>query len=267
MTPATAPHETRLIVRGDDMGVSPACDEAAIRCYRDGIMTSVEVLVTGPWFLHSARLLKENPRLDVGVHLALTSEWDLLKWRPLSHCPSLLDPDGYFFPMLMPEPNYPGQSVTENAWTLADVEKEFRRQIEVGLKHIPHASHVTGHMGCTTFAPEVADVVRRLAHEFGLAAGVHETGLRPVRYAGPHRTLADKKTSFLAALDTLVAGETHLFVDHPGVDCDEVRALYTRSYLDVAVDRQGVTDLWTDPEIKEAIRARGIRLIRYADLA
>src|SRR5262249_15334330 len=76
--------EVRLLVRADDMGVAQAVNEACIRSYKDGIARSVEVIVPGPWFLDAVRLLKENPGLDVGVHLALTSEWERVKWGPLT---------------------------------------------------------------------------------------------------------------------------------------------------------------------------------------
>jgi len=78
----------RLIVRGDDMGSSHASNEAAVRCFRDGVMRDVEVMAVGPWFPEAARLLRENPGLDAGLHLALTSEWDNVKWRPLTAAPS-----------------------------------------------------------------------------------------------------------------------------------------------------------------------------------
>ena len=47
------------------------------------------------------------------------------------------------------------QYLSENKWTLADVEKEFRAQIEMGLKKLPHVSHVSAHMGCTRLSDEV----------------------------------------------------------------------------------------------------------------
>ena len=37
-------------------------------------------------------------------------------------------------------------------------------------------------------------------------------------------------------------------------------------YENVAEDRQGVTDLFTSPRVKEAIQKRNIRLISYNDL-
>lgn len=80
-----------LLVREDDMGVAEATNEACIRCYQKGIARSVEVIVNGAWFLDAARLLRDNPGLDVGVHLCLTSEWERCKWRPLTNAPSLAD--------------------------------------------------------------------------------------------------------------------------------------------------------------------------------
>ena len=67
-------------------------------------------------------------------------------------------------------------------------------------------------------------------------------------------------------LDDLKPGETYMFVDHPGLDSPELRAVSHIGYEDVATDRQGVTDLFTSPVVKEAIAKKGIRLISYADL-
>jgi hypothetical protein len=39
-------------------------------------MRTVEVMVPCPWFPEAAALLRENPGLDVGVHITLTSEWE-----------------------------------------------------------------------------------------------------------------------------------------------------------------------------------------------
>ncbi|HEX5170967.1 MAG TPA: ChbG/HpnK family deacetylase, partial [Cyclobacteriaceae bacterium] len=104
----------RLIIRGDDMGYSHAGNEALIKCFKEGIQTSIEVIVPSPWFPEAVKMLAENPNVDVGIHLAITSEWDNVKWRPVSDCKSLTDPDGYFYPMIWPNKNYPGLAVKEN---------------------------------------------------------------------------------------------------------------------------------------------------------
>ncbi|MFI5155518.1 MAG: ChbG/HpnK family deacetylase, partial [Chitinophagales bacterium] len=108
----------RLIVRGDDMGYAHSGNEAIIKCSKEGIEQSIEVIVPSPWFPEAVKMLNENPGIDVGVHLALTSEWDNEKWRPVSNCTSLKDADGYFFPMVYPNKNYPGQAIVQNSWTL-----------------------------------------------------------------------------------------------------------------------------------------------------
>ena len=155
----------RLIVRGDDMGAAHAINEAIMKCHKEGIQTSIEVIVPSPSFPEAVKLLADEPRPDVGIHLALSSEWDNVKWRSVSDCPSLRDVDGYFFPMIFPNENYPRRSLKENDWQLADVEKEFRAQIELGLKRIPRVSHLSSHMNCTGLSDAVQALVKKLATE------------------------------------------------------------------------------------------------------
>lgn len=256
----------RLIVRGDDMGYSHSGNLALIKSYTEGIQTSIEVIVPSPWFPEAVKLLRENPGTDVGIHLAITSEWDNVKWRPLSDCKSLMDEDGYFYPMIWPNKNYPGKSIRENKWTLEDVEKEFRAQIEMAKKYIPRLSHISSHMGCTNLSDSVRMLTKRLAKEYGIDIDMVEHNVKGVGYDGPHRTFQEKKASFEKMLRKLEKGQTYLFVDHPGLDDEELRAIHHIGYEDVAEDRQGVTSLWTDPDIKALIRKLGIQLISYRDL-
>jgi hypothetical protein len=67
-------------------------------------------------------------------------------------------------------------------------------------------------------------------------------------------------------LESLQVGNTYLFVDNPGLDTPETQAIHHIGYENVAVDRQGVTDAWTSPRVREAIKARGIQLISDCDL-
>jgi len=257
---------TRLIVRGDDMGFSHAGNEALIKCYKEGIERSIEIIVASPWFPEAVKLLRQNPTIDVGIHLALTSEWETVKWRPISDCASLKDSNGYFFPMVFPNKNYPGQSIKENKWNIADVEKEFRAQIELAKKKIPGISHLSSHMGCTDLDKQVSALAEKLAKEYGLSNDIHGSGAQYIGYKGPHASSVEKVKSFLNMLDSLQPGATYVFVDHPAFDGPEMRAIYHIGYENVAEDRQGVVDLWTNPMVIEALKKRNIQLISYADL-
>jgi predicted glycoside hydrolase/deacetylase ChbG (UPF0249 family) len=259
----------RLIIRGDDMGYSHAGNEAILKCYQEGVETAIEVLVPSPWFPEAVKFLEKIPNADVGIHLTLTSEWDNIKWRPLSDCPSLRDADGYFYPMLRPNKNYPKRSVVENDWKLTDIEKEFRAQIELALKKIPRISHLSGHMGCTNFDNDVKALVKKLAQEYHIQhmdSSLQELGVVYTGYVGAHATSQEKQQSFLQMLESLEPGKTYLFVDHPGLDTPEVRGIHHVGYENVATDRQGVTDTWTNSRVKELIKAKGIQLIGYKDL-
>ena len=256
----------RLIIRGDDMGYSHAGNEAIIKAYKEGIETSIEVIVPSPWFPEAVAMLKENPNVDVGIHLAITSEWDNVKWRPLTDCPGLTDEDGYFYPMVWSNKNYPGKAINDHPVNVDEIEKEFRAQIELALKKIPRISHISSHMGCTNINDAVKTMTAKLAREYKLDIDPAAFGVLPARYEGAHATSAEKIDSFIKMLAKLEAGKTYLFVDHPGLDSPELRAIHHIGYEDVAIDRQGVTDAWTSKEVKEAIKRYGIELISYAEI-
>lgn len=256
----------RLIIRGDDMGYSHAGNEALIKASKEGIQTAIEVIVPSPWFPEAVKMLNANPTIDVGIHLALTSEWDNIKWRPLSDCPSLKDPEGYFYPMIWPNENYPGLALSENKWTLEDIEREFRAQIELALKKIPHISHISSHMGCTRIDEFVIALTKKLAKEYKIDIDFESLGVTGIGYEGPHKSLEEKIESFKKMLNKLEPGKIYVFVDHPGIDSPELRAIHHLGYEDVATDRQGVTSLWTSQEIKDLIRKKGIELISYKQL-
>jgi predicted glycoside hydrolase/deacetylase ChbG (UPF0249 family) len=266
MLKVAAQNPPRLIIRGDDMGYTHSGNQALIQCAKAGLQSSIEVIVPSPWFPEAVKMLKENPGLDIGIHLAITSEWDNVKWRPVTDCPSLRDKDGYFFPMIYPNKNYPGRVVMENKWSLTDLEKEFRAQIELALKYLPGITHVSSHMGCTGLNDSSKVLVKRLVAEYGLDIDTEKAGVKYTGYKGAHKTSAEKIKSFIAMLDDLKPGETYMFVDHPGLDSPELRAVSHIGYEDVAIDRQGVTDLFTSSLVKEAIAKKGIKLISYADL-
>jgi chitin disaccharide deacetylase len=154
----------------------------------------------------------------------------------------------------------------ENKWRIEDVEKEFRAQIEMARRKIPRISHLSGHMGCSMAGPEVRALTQRLGKEYGLQVETIGFEVKSVSYAGPRGSSPEKIASFIKMLESLESEKTYLFVDHPGFDTPELRAIHHIGYENVAVDRQGVTDTYTSPRVREAIEARGIRLIGYRDL-
>ena len=257
-----------LVIRIDDMGALHSVNVASIDAYQNGIAKSAEVLVVGSWFPEAVKMLKENPGLDVGVHLAITSEWENVKWRPLTDCPTLVDENGYFFPMMGPNEAYPGQSIMENKhkFDINEIEKEFRAQIELALKHIPTLTHISGHMMSTGYDAEVNALVQKLSKEYGLPSvdrfdAFEQYNFSYTGYDGPKATLEQKIESFIKMLEKLEKGKRYMFVDHAAYNDSEMETVMHIGYEDVAVDRQGVTDLLKSPEVIKVIKERGIKLI------
>ena len=261
----------RLIVRADDIASSRAANIACMETALNGITTSIEVMVVCPWFPEAAKLLNDNPTIDVGLHLTITSEWENMKWRPLTNCPSLTDANGYFFPMIKPNKSYPGQAIAENKWELKEIEQEFRAQIEMALRNIPQIGHLSGHMGSMSFTPEVSEMVTRLANEYNLTTvdrkeAMNQYQVEFMGYSGSNQTYEDKEKSFLASLDKMQPGKTYIFIDHPALDNEEMQTIGHIGYEWVAKDRQGVTDLFTSEKIKKAIKEKGIQLVSYNEV-
>jgi len=255
-----------LIVRGDDIGSCHAANVACIQSYTEGIMTTVELMVPCPWFPEAVKLLNENPGLDVGIHVVLTSEWQNYKWRPLTSAPSLTDEDGYFYPMIWQRRDMPPRTALRDAsWKIEEIEKEMRAQIELAVRKVPHISHLTCHMGCSGWHPKVKEVWTRLSRQYNLHLVPSEYGVRGTGGFGDAKTAKERIERFAEILEGLKPG-TYLFVEHPGLDTPEMCAIGHRGYYGVAEDRDAVTKVFTSREVKKAIKKLGIRLISYADL-
>ncbi len=257
--------DIKLIVRADDIGSCHAANLACIQCYREGIVRTVEVMVPPPWFNEAVKMLSENPGLDVGVHLDLTSEWEYYKWGPITNAPSLVDKLGHFFPTTSQRSDFPPNTGFLQAKPkIEEVEKELRAQIEIACDRIENVSHLSCHMGTATSSPELKALVNRLSEEYALpldAPGAKRVG----GFGGNQNTPEEKEARMIQIVRDLKPG-LWLFVEHPGLDTPEMQPIGHVGYRNVAADRAGVTKAFTSDKVKQVIKERGIQLLSYADL-
>jgi hypothetical protein len=130
-----------LILHSDDLGMSHASNQGTIEALEFGMVTSVSMMMPTPWVPEFAKYCKDNPTVDVGLHLTLTSEWDYYRWGPVAGkpaVPGLADAMGCLWDSV--------GEVIENA-TADEVETEIRAQIDraetMGIK----ITHIDSHMG------------------------------------------------------------------------------------------------------------------------
>jgi hypothetical protein len=145
-----------LIVTCDELGVTHAHNTGVYGALRHGLGTAAGLVVPGPWAREAAFRYRGE---DVGVHLTLNAEYDLLRWGPITHCPSLLDGDGGF------------PRTLDDLWEHGDtdeVRRECRAQIERAIYWGFDISHLSAHLGSLELRPEFFDVALDLAAEFRL---------------------------------------------------------------------------------------------------
>ena len=257
--------EIKLVVRADDIGSCHAADLACIKCFREGIARSVEVMVPCPWFNEAAQMLRDNPGYDVGVHLTLTSEWENYKWGPVTQSASLADAQGNFYPMTSQRPDFPPKTgFLECGWKIEEVEKELRAQIELAKKMIPQVSHLSSHMNTPTATPQLSALVRKLAKEYKLP--LETPGAQYARWLVDSKATAEEREAALVkTLEELKPG-VWIIIEHPGLDTPEMQGMGHKGYWEVASHRDGVTKAFTSPRVREVIKRRGIKLVSYHDM-
>ena len=256
----------RLIMRGDDMGFCHEVNLGCIEAYQNGILTAVEVMVPCDFFPEAVQMLKENPDLDVGIHLTLNSEWENIKWGPVTEAPSLVDENGYFFPMIWPDEAYPAdRALGSSNWRLDEIERELRAQIKLAKEHLPRCSHATPHMGFHAISPRVSGLLLRLLREYNVDANIRMLPLKRVYLFGEASTVEEMVTHAVEVLENLGPGTWESY-EHPGMIIEGDEAAWYIGAEEDAIYRDAVTKALTDDRLEEVIKRRKIKLIGYKDL-
>jgi predicted glycoside hydrolase/deacetylase ChbG (UPF0249 family) len=267
-----------LVLHADDLGMAHSVNRATLEALEKGWITSASILVPCPWFPEVALYAREHPDADLGIHLALNSEWTTFRWGPLSAhdvVPSLLDPDGYL-PLLE-------ETVAERAKP-AEVERELRAQIDKARASGVRISHLDSHMAALFHSKELLDVYRRMGEAYGVPVLLERSGERggaESQWAtgAVGDALVDRVVSMapgVAAKDWLSAYERILAPLPPGVyqlivhlayDDDEMRGA-TADHPDWgAAWRQSDLDLVRSPAFRDFLREQGFVLVGWKDLA
>ncbi len=164
------PEGTRaLILHVDDAGMSYDSDLGTIEAIDKGVANSLSVMMPCPWVPNIVRWIKAT-NADAGLHLTMTSEWDVYRWGPVAGkpaVPGLVDQEGALWD------NVP--LVVEHA-TADEVETEIRAQLDRARTMGFEPTHMDSHMG-TLF--ETAGFMERY-----IKVGMEEQ--IPVMFPGGH---------------------------------------------------------------------------------
>jgi chitin disaccharide deacetylase len=267
-----------LIIHADDLGMSHSVNRASLEALERGWITSASILVPCPWFAEVAAWARAHPDADLGIHLAVNSEWTTFRWGPISSradVPSLLAADGY---MALDEP-----AVVARAKP-AEIERELRAQIDFAKAAGVRPTHLDSHMATLFHTREFFDVYRRMGAAYGLPVQIERQGSRggdasPWRTQAAGDALIDRvvsispgvsKDRWAAAYEEMLAplppGVYQLIV-HLGYDDAEMRGA-TADHPDWgAAWRQQDFDLVKSARFQEFLRRERFILTRWRALS
>jgi predicted glycoside hydrolase/deacetylase ChbG (UPF0249 family) len=277
--PATA---RLLVLHADDLGMAHSVNRATFEALEKGWITSSSILVPCPWFPEVVRFARQHPDADLGIHLAVNSEWNDFRWRPVSPVDavsSLLDKDGY---LPLEETELVGKAKPDQ------VERELRAQVDRAKAAGINLTHLDSHMGTLFRSPALLDVYLKLGPAYNLPLLVERaSGDRSAAAAGSPWALGAQRD---AMVDRVVG------LDAPGAPASEWTAAYEKLLsplppgvyeliLHLAYDdeemrgatwdhpnwgaawRQQDFDMVKSQGFRDFLRAQGFVLVKWKDLA
>ncbi|WP_284138981.1 MULTISPECIES: chitin disaccharide deacetylase [unclassified Virgibacillus] len=148
----------KVIFNADDYGLTRGVTDGIIKAHVDGVVTATTMMMNGRAVDYAVEQAKQNPALQVGIHLVLSSG------RPLSdNVPDLVDTDGFF--------RFKNTFSSMEPPNIQQVEIEWRTQIEAFIKTGLPLHHIDSHHHIHGWEP-LKEVVIRLAEDYNV----------PVRY-------------------------------------------------------------------------------------
>ncbi len=262
----------KLVVNADDFGFTRDVNRGIVEAHRNGILTSTTLMATGAAFDDAVALARENPALDIGVHLVLVGE------PP--------------FPITMAQ--LVRAMLLHHIHIYEELRAQVRRIIDAGVQPTHLDTHKHTHL-----LPPVLDAVARLSEEYkipwvrrpfdfpltpatrpgvGWAKRATSQALGVVRsrfarvlarhgcrstdhFAGFQITGRYNAAELAQLIRALPDGSTELMC-HPGICGDELRAARTR----LKESRERELLALTSPEARAALVESGVELVSYRGL-
>lgn len=272
-----------LILHADDIGMCHEANASAQRALTRGDYRSAAAMVPCPWFNEMAAWCVEHPAHDVGLHLALTSEWQTYRWGPVAPADrvrGLLDPLGYL------HRDVPGVARSATADEVAtEIKAQIARARQLGMK----PSHIDTHMGTLYARADYTRAYLQAAVAEQIPAMVIEMTPRTIAKfrgqgypftdetlkliadyplpklddfhgVGPGKTYEEKRQKLFEQVRELPPG-LHEMIFHPSVETDGLKRI-TNSWQQRAWEDR----LMADPVVQKFWADQGIVLTDWKEV-
>jgi predicted glycoside hydrolase/deacetylase ChbG (UPF0249 family) len=149
----------KLVITADDFGISKEANDAILKSFQEGSLTSTCIMATGSAFEHAIeQTLPEFPEIGLGVHLNIIEGKTLQNpTRNSLLCDAYGTYNNGFVKLL---------AKSANKKFLDEVETDFRLQIEKVLNKAK-VDHLNSHVH-THAIPNIFEITCKLAQEYGI---------------------------------------------------------------------------------------------------
>jgi hypothetical protein len=262
-----------LIIHADDLGMAHSVNRATFEALEKGWITSSSILVPCPWFPEVVHFAQSHPNADLGIHLALNSEWIDYRWTPVSSrekVPSLLDPEGY-----MPL----DETIVAKQASASEAALELKAQIDRALSSGIHVSHLDTHMTALVGSADLLRAYQAAGNKYGIPILVGDYRIPAGVTLSPRESLVQRVIGiepgiapnqwaawYKNTLASVPPGVYELIV-HLAYDDDEMRGI-TRDHPEWgAAWRQLDFDMVRSADFQNFLRTQGFILITWKQLA
>jgi predicted glycoside hydrolase/deacetylase ChbG (UPF0249 family) len=153
-----------IMLHADDIGMCEEANISAKRYLLNGNIQSAAAMPPCPQFEDIIKWTIDHPEIDMGLHLALTSEWKTHRWPsvlPKEQVHGLIDEQGMLWKKV--------EDVVKNS-NIDEISREVRAQIEKSLALGYRPSHIDTHMGTLYGHPDFAIEYLKIAMEYNIPA-------------------------------------------------------------------------------------------------
>ena len=264
-----------LIIHADDIGLSNSVNKASFEALKNGYVNSGSIMMPCNYISDVGEFAIENPDIDFGLHLTVTSEWRDYKWngvlQPI-HTPSLINKKGELFKNI--------KKFVLNAEPL-ELKRELQAQIDLSKSIGIKPTHIDSHEGALFYDEDLFKVYLEIGEENKLPVfvpklvAVHfdENFPKPENvvvienfYMARKGIEFDEWESFyLDILNNLNPGLSQLIV-HLGYDNDEMKS--------ISVDHPNFGSKWRNLDydivssnsFQEALKRNNIQLVTWKEI-
>jgi len=261
-----------VIVHADDIGMHIDQTNGTFDAMKHGMVKTGSVMVPCPDFNRVTTIWKENPDLDLGIHLTLNSDWGTkYGWGPVlpkSRVPSLYSEKG----IMWRTPNELMAKINVGE-ALRELEAQIRKVLKAGIK----PTHMDAHYGNYYMNSNLAKGVMRLSRKYNLPMKPHREYREIMRRVG--FVFPDSMWMFFKLYGERINPQIRKMVYdnwlrelQPGVHEIVIHSSFMNSeWADIVGScnsymRFGDYKYWSSPETKALSEELGIIFIGYREL-